>query len=62
MSKNKCFFDEEFIGSCSATDNPYYLGDAGKKIADVLSQAPLGTRVIRKKMTLKGSERDGWYR
>jgi len=59
---NKCFFDENFQAKCEATDNPYYLGDAGKKIADVLAQVPLGTKVIRKKMTLTGETQDGWYR
>ena len=47
---------------CEVTDNPYYLGDAGKKIADVLAQISLGTKVIRKKMTLTGEAQDGWYR
>ena len=58
---NRCFFDEKFISKCKTTDNPYYLGDAGKKIADVLSRAPLGKEIIRKKMTLNGSAKDGWY-
>ncbi len=59
---NKCFFDEHLKAKCEATDNPYYLGDAGKKIADVLAQIPLGMKVIRKQMTLKGELQDGWYR
>ena len=59
---NKCFFDEKFKAKCEVTDNPYYLGDAGKKIADVLAQISLGTKVIRKKMTLTGEAQDGWYR
>ena len=59
---NKCFFDEKFKAKCEATDNPYYLGDAGKKIADVLANMSLGTKVIRKKMMLKGEAQDGWYR
>ncbi len=58
---NKCFFDEKFKANCEATDNPYYLGDAGKKIADILSTVPLGTEIIRKKMTLKGVAKEGWY-
>jgi len=58
---NNCFFDEKFKANCEATDNPYYLGDAGKKIADILSTAPLGTEIIRKKMTLKGAAKEGWY-
>jgi UDP-hydrolysing UDP-N-acetyl-D-glucosamine 2-epimerase len=59
---NKCFYDKAFKTQCEATDNPYYLGDAGKKIADVLANIPLGTKVIRKKMTLNGEAKDGWYR
>jgi len=59
---NKCFFDEKFKAKCEVTDNPYYLGDAGKKIAEVLAQISLGTKVIRKKMTLTGEAQDGWYR
>ena len=58
---NNCFFDEKFKANCTATDNPYYLGDAGKKIADILSTVPLGTEIIRKKMTLKGAAKEGWY-
>ena len=58
---NKCFFDEKFKANCEATDNPYYLGDAGKKIADILSTVPLGTEIIRKKRTLKGVAKEGWY-
>ena len=59
---NQCFFDEKFKAECEVTDNPYYLGDAGKKIADVLAQISLGSKVIRKKMTLTGEAQDGWYR
>ena len=58
---NNCFLDEKFKANCAATDNPYYLGGAGKKIADILSTAPLGTEIIRKKMTLKGAAKEGWY-
>ena len=58
----KCFYDEDFRDECEATDNPYYLGDAGKKIANVLASTPLGQKIIRKKMTLRGETKDGWYR
>jgi UDP-hydrolysing UDP-N-acetyl-D-glucosamine 2-epimerase len=57
----KCFYDTEFRKQCKDTDNPYYLGDAGRKIADVLSAMPLGQKVIRKKMMLRGEAKDGWY-
>jgi UDP-N-acetylglucosamine 2-epimerase (non-hydrolysing)/GDP/UDP-N,N'-diacetylbacillosamine 2-epimerase (hydrolysing) len=46
---------------CRKTDNPYYLGDAGPKIADVLARVPLDAALLRKKMTLKGEMRDGWF-
>jgi UDP-N-acetylglucosamine 2-epimerase (non-hydrolysing)/GDP/UDP-N,N'-diacetylbacillosamine 2-epimerase (hydrolysing) len=58
----KCFYDDNFRNQCTATDNPYYLGDAGKKIADILASIPLGKKIIRKKMTLRGEEKNGWFR
>jgi UDP-hydrolysing UDP-N-acetyl-D-glucosamine 2-epimerase len=57
----KCFYDDEFRSRSSATNNPYYLGDAGKKIANILASSPLGEKIIRKKMTLRGKTEDGWY-
>ena len=57
----KCFYDDEFRGQSTATNNPYYLGDAGKKIADILASIPLGKKIICKKMTLRGETKDGWY-
>jgi UDP-N-acetylglucosamine 2-epimerase (non-hydrolysing)/GDP/UDP-N,N'-diacetylbacillosamine 2-epimerase (hydrolysing) len=59
---NKCFYDEEFKAICRKTDNPYYIGDAGKKIAEILASIPLGKKIIRKKMTLLGEAKDGWFR
>jgi UDP-hydrolysing UDP-N-acetyl-D-glucosamine 2-epimerase len=58
----RCFNDKGFLEICRNTDNPYYLGDAGKKIASVLANVALGQKLIRKSMTLKGEARDGWYR
>jgi UDP-hydrolysing UDP-N-acetyl-D-glucosamine 2-epimerase len=58
----KCFYDEDFKKQCEATDDPYYLGDAGKKIANILASIPLGKKIIRKKMTLLGEAKDGWFR
>ncbi len=58
----KCLFDGTFRQQCSSTDNPYYLGDAGKKVADVLASVVLDQNLIRKKMTLRGEVKDGWYR
>jgi len=58
----RCFDDETFRLQCKETDNPYYLGDAGKKVADVLAKVPLGQELIRKQMTLVGEAKDGWFR
>jgi UDP-hydrolysing UDP-N-acetyl-D-glucosamine 2-epimerase len=55
-------FDEGFRAVCSQTDNPYYLGDAGPKIADVLARVSLDPTLLRKRMTLTGEMRDGWFR
>lgn len=59
---NKCFYDDEFRTQCKTTNNPYYLGDAGKKIADVLASVSLDQKLIRKKMTLLGECKNGWCR
>ena len=58
----KCLADGEFREICSNTDNPYYLGDAGKKIAAVLHSLTLDQALLRKAMTNRGEEKDGWYR
>ncbi len=55
-------FDESFRRVCRESENPYWLGDAGKKIAEVLASTPLDHRLLRKRMTLRGETRDGWYR
>ncbi|KPF97183.1 hypothetical protein IP87_12450 [beta proteobacterium AAP121] len=57
----RCLFDESFRKAARETDNPYYLGDAGKKIAAVLAEVPLNQALLRKAMTLKGEARDGWF-
>lgn len=59
---NRCLEDEVFRETCRTTDNPYYLGDAGKKIASVLADVPINQALLRKAMTLNGEVRDGWYR
>jgi UDP-N-acetylglucosamine 2-epimerase (non-hydrolysing)/GDP/UDP-N,N'-diacetylbacillosamine 2-epimerase (hydrolysing) len=58
----RCLFDEEFRASCREADNPYYLGGAGQKIADILAKVPLNQALLQKRMTLKGEVRDSWYR
>lgn len=59
---SRCLQDEAFRETCRTADNPYYLGNAGKKIATVLCSVPLNQALLRKSMTLKGEARDGWYR
>lgn len=58
----RCLFDEAFREVCAKALNPYYLGDAGPKIAEVLATVPLDQALIRKRMTLAGEARDGWFR
>jgi len=54
--------DEAFRARCRSADNPYGLGDAGRKIAEVLADVPLDAKLLRKGMTLAGETQDGWYR
>lgn len=56
-----CLYNENFRHLSQRVENPYWLGDAGPKIAEVLANMPLDQRVIRKRMTLKGNTRDGWF-
>lgn len=58
----RCLFDEGFRAHCRKAKNPYWLGDAGPKIAEVLATVPLDQKLIRKRMMLKGEMRDGWFR
>ncbi|UCV28970.1 UDP-N-acetylglucosamine 2-epimerase [Ferribacterium limneticum] len=58
----RCLFDDGFRQQCHKVENPYWLGDAGPKIAEVLAEVALDQNLIRKKMTLKGEIRDGWFR
>lgn len=58
----RCLYDEDFRTLCCRAENPYWLGNAGPKIAEVLATVPLDQRIIRKRMTLKGEMRDGWFR
>ena len=57
-----CLDEETFRVCCRNCTNPYYLGDAGVKIADVLAAVPLGQKLLRKRMILLGETHDGWYR
>ncbi len=58
----RCLFDEDFRQTCKKAKNPYWLGDAGPKIAKVLAEVALDQNLIRKKMTLNGEIKDGWFR
>ena len=58
----KCMHDQDFRSICSHTVNPYYMGNAGLNVADVLASVPLDQALLRKRMTLKGEQRNGWYR
>jgi UDP-hydrolysing UDP-N-acetyl-D-glucosamine 2-epimerase len=58
VAVNRCFDDTVFLEMCRNTDNPYCLGDAGKKIASILSSVDLNQKLVRKLMTLKGETRD----
>ncbi len=58
----RCFQDKAFRKMCQISDNPYYLGDAGKKIARILATVPIDQTLLRKAMTLRGEIREGWYR
>lgn len=58
----RCLFDEEFRRLCHNTNNPYFLGGAGKRIADVLASVKLDQALIRKRMMLLGETKDGWFR
>lgn len=57
-----CLYDEAFRQRCRAAANPYGVGDAGKKIANILSTVELDARLLRKRMTLRGEVQDGWFR
>jgi UDP-hydrolysing UDP-N-acetyl-D-glucosamine 2-epimerase len=54
--------DEAWRARCHDTPNPYGIGDAGCKIAAVLAEVPLDTRLLRKRMTLRGECQSGWFR
>ena len=57
-----CLYNKEFRQTCLNCDNPYGMGDAGVKIAEVLSTVELSQELLRKGMTLRGEEKEGWFR
>lgn len=48
----KSLHDKAFRARCLICENPYGVGDAGKKIAEVLASNEFGPRLIQKKMTI----------
>lgn len=50
-----CLYDEEWRETCTKTNNPYWKGGAGSRIADVLSTVELNQSLLRKRMTIDGS-------
>jgi UDP-hydrolysing UDP-N-acetyl-D-glucosamine 2-epimerase len=58
---NHCLHDEAFRKVARNTVNPYYIGDAGKKICNILASVTLDQALIRKKMLNRGKAKDGWY-
>lgn len=59
---NQGLFDEDFRELCRKAINPYWLGEAGPKVANILATTPLDQNLIQKKMMLRGEVKDGWYR
>tara|TARA_B100001750_G_scaffold83830_1_gene66318 strand:- start:980 stop:2212 length:1233 start_codon:yes stop_codon:yes gene_type:complete len=55
-------FDKKFRSTCSKADNPYWISDAGIKIAEILSTTKIDANLLRKKMMLSGIEKDGWFK
>ena len=53
-----------FRRTCRNCENPYLITQTGvgNKIADILLNIPLDENILRKRMTLKGETRNGWYR
>ena len=53
----RALYDEPFRALCRTANNPYGIGDAGKKIANVLAAVDLSPALLRKGMTLRGEAR-----
>jgi UDP-N-acetylglucosamine 2-epimerase (non-hydrolysing)/GDP/UDP-N,N'-diacetylbacillosamine 2-epimerase (hydrolysing) len=51
QATKKCIGDDQFRHQCKTCENPYGIGDAGKKIAQTLAEVPLGLKLLQKKMT-----------
>jgi UDP-hydrolysing UDP-N-acetyl-D-glucosamine 2-epimerase len=57
----KCLFNDEFRNICRTCNNPYGIGDTGKKIVEVIKSININDKLLTKKMTNKGIKKDGWY-
>ncbi len=53
---NKCFSNKNFLNKCKFTDNPYFLGNAGKKIANIISKIEINDKLMQKKHIFKINE------
>jgi len=58
----RCFDDQAFRATCRTCDNPYGMGNTGPRVAEILSNVVLDARLLRKMMTIRGEQRDDWYR
>lgn len=58
----ECCENDSFRNRCFKCLNPYGVGDAGIKIADILNKLSLDKSILRKGMTLEGIENDGWFK
>lgn len=58
----QCLYDDAYRQRCRDVKNPYYLGGAGRKIAEILASVDIDTKLLRKAMTLKGETQNGWFR
>ena len=58
----KCLFDDTFRQICRSANNPYGLGGAGTKIANIIADTDFDRGLTLKKMTLRGEVVDNWYR
>jgi UDP-N-acetylglucosamine 2-epimerase (non-hydrolysing)/GDP/UDP-N,N'-diacetylbacillosamine 2-epimerase (hydrolysing) len=57
-----CLYDKNFRETSLTCNNPYGIGDAGIKIAQVLDDTKMDLKkLLRKEMTLSGVEKNGWY-
>jgi len=46
----KSLYDDEFRRQCSSCDNPYGMGNSGKKIVEILATIALNLKLLQKKM------------